>query len=698
MEQTNNPIIQYIKTLKRKQIFMAIGGLIVAGALVTTLYLVKQSQDLRQRASGEEVILSYSPSQIQLAQHTETAIELKARTIAANVNVTAIQTTVKFDQDKVELVRYEDGNRSALLTPLQTPSPNNAAGTMSVTFLRPTADATVLSGDINLGRLIFKSKGTIGVTDITAINSLVTKSGSYTDITPGVEVSSLTVSSNTSVTVTTAPSGTTAPSPSPNTQPTGSQVYCGDSSHVGCTVGLYSCYVNLGNNVGKTCTDVSGSNGTYNCVKCAYVTPSPTVSPSTTPVSGVPECGVSSIPPTTGPAPLKVALHGSGRSFAPGVGVEGYEWDFDGNGTWDSPVQLDYIEHIYTVNGTYRPKFRIKGQNGKYSETCTYGYEVLVGPISTNPNYDVTIIPPANLQPSGNIDSGSRNITWTASAKAEGGYYLRVNEDGIDTTTWNAPSCDSNTNLRTGDICETINTTSYSYTFKPGKNYFVWVHSRATNGKYGEPVAATVVTRAGSEPTTSPTLTPTATIFPTATLAPNDTAINVNIALPGIGTGAENLGLNATPIHPQRTATLKLYDNTSANIKTVDAIMTYVPQSSSYFGQFPLGTTFPTGVYTAKIKVNNALYRSLVGSMQITGGVTNASTIWTGTPRNLISGDLNNDNTLGIIDWTYMIACVKNEAACTSAIRGLADLNDNGSVDEIDVQILQRGFALRDGD
>jgi hypothetical protein len=84
--------------------------------------------------------------------------------------------------------------------------------------------------------------------------------------------------------------------------------------------------------------------------------------------------------------------------------------------------------------------------------------------------------------------------------------------------------------------------------------------------------------------------------------------------------------------------------------------------------------------------------------MQITGGVTNASTIWTGTPRNLISGDLNNDNTLGIIDWTYMIACVKNEAACTSAIRGLADLNDNGSVDEIDVQILQRGFALRDGD
>jgi hypothetical protein len=49
MEQTNNPIIQYIKTLKRKQIFMAIGGLIVAGALVTTLYLVKQSQDLRQQ-------------------------------------------------------------------------------------------------------------------------------------------------------------------------------------------------------------------------------------------------------------------------------------------------------------------------------------------------------------------------------------------------------------------------------------------------------------------------------------------------------------------------------------------------------------------------------------------------------------------------------------------------------------------------
>lgn len=695
-QQSLNPIMQFIKNLTRKQIVFGIGALFVAAALVTTLYLVRQSQDLRQRASGEEVILSYAPLRVQVALQTETAIELKARTTAANVNITAIQTTVKFDQDKVELLRYEDGNRSTLLTPLQTPSPNNAAGTMNITFLRPTADATILNGDINLGRLIFKSKGTAGSTPITAINSSVTKSGSYTDITPGVEATNFIVTSNTSTTTT--PSVTTSPSPSVSQQPTGSQVYCGDNSHVGCTVGLYSCYVNLGSNVGKTCTDVSGSNGTYNCVKCAYVTPSPTVSPSTTPVPRVPECGVSTIPPTIGAAPLKVALHGSGKSNALGVGIAGYEWDFDGNGTWDSPVQLDYIEHIYTVNGTYRPKFRIKDQNGKYSETCTYGYEVLVGPISTNPNYDVTIVPPTNLQPVGNIDSGSRNITWTASAKAEGGYYLRVNEDGIDTTTWNAPSCDSNTNLRTGDICETISTTSYSYTFKPGKTYFVWVHSRATNGKYGEPVAATVVTRAGSEPTSSPTLTPTATLFPTPTLAPNDTAINVNIALPGIGNGASNLGLNATPIHPQRTATLKLYDNTNANVKTVDAVMTYAPQSSSYLGQFPLGATLPTGVYTAKIKVDNTLFRTLIGSMQITSGIANTSTIWTGTPRNLISGDLNNDNTLGVIDWTYMIACVKNEAACTTEIRRLADLNDNGAVDEIDVQILQRGFALRDGD
>lgn len=201
-------------------------------------------------------------------------------------------------------------------------------------------------------------------------------------------------------------------------------------------------------------------------------------------------------------------------------------------------------------------------------------------------------------------------------------------------------------------------------------------------------------------PTQTPTATqvPTATLIPTATSIPGDTGININIQLPGIGKGSASLGLNATPIHPQRNATVQLLDNTNSVVKTVTSLMVFTPDASAYFGQFSLGPDFQSGSYTAKIRLDNTLNKNLSGVVSITKGVLNASTVWTANPVSLISGDLNNDNTLGVIDWTYMIACVKNESSCTAEIRKLADLNDNGSVDELDVQILQRGFALRNGD
>ncbi len=200
-----------------------------------------------------------------------------------------------------------------------------------------------------------------------------------------------------------------------------------------------------------------------------------------------------------------------------------------------------------------------------------------------------------------------------------------------------------------------------------------------------------------STPTNTPTPTPipTATSAPTATPIPGDTLLRIATYLPGIGSGAANLGLNSTPIHPQREGTLTILNTNSEVIKTVTGPIQYSSESGVYSGTFALGTTFPTGIYNIKLRMNNTLVKLYPSAMNIASGQNNSQT---GTNPTLIPGDLNSDNSLGVFDWTYMIACIKDEAACTSAIRLLADLNDNGSVDEKDVQILQRGFALRDGD
>lgn len=187
---------------------------------------------------------------------------------------------------------------------------------------------------------------------------------------------------------------------------------------------------------------------------------------------------------------------------------------------------------------------------------------------------------------------------------------------------------------------------------------------------------------------------PTATLAPTSTPMPNDTSFGLTVHLPGIGNGSANLGLNSTPIHPQRQASIQILDNSNKAVKNINSSLTYSRETSNYSAMIYLGPDFATGSYSIRVKFENSLVKLIPGIFQITNG----KQTYYNSAATLVTGDLNNDNTLGVIDWTLMIACIKDEAACTPDVRNIADLNDNGDVDEYDVQILQRGFAIRNGD
>jgi len=108
-------------------------------------------------------------------------------------------------------------------------------------------------------------------------------------------------------------------------------------------------------------------------------TPAPTTAPTPTPTPAPdkPKCIASSIPPSSGPAPLTVFLHGSGQGQG-SSNLVGYQWDYEGNGSWDSDVKLDAIQHTYTTAGQYTPKYRILGTNDQWSDTCTYPFSITV--------------------------------------------------------------------------------------------------------------------------------------------------------------------------------------------------------------------------------------------------------------------------------------------------------------------------------
>jgi hypothetical protein len=61
----------------------------------------------------------------------------------------------------------------------------------------------------------------------------------------------------------------------------------------------------------------------------------------------------------------------------------------------------------------------------------------------------------------------------------------------------------------------------------------------------------------------------------------------------------------------------------------------------------------------------------------------------------LISGDVNSDNQLNLVDYNIFLTCFGNKQCNTKT---QADLNMDGKVDEVDLNILYDQFATRQGD
>jgi len=204
-------------------------------------------------------------------------------------------------------------------------------------------------------------------------------------------------------------------------------------------------------------------------------------------------------------------------------------------------------------------------------------------------------------------------------------------------------------------------------------------------------------------PTITPTPLPTTTPIPIPTIGSDETGLKVSLALPGIGIRA-NLGENNAPHRGTRIATAVVYDSSNVAVTSEKTgVVTYNSTTGRYDGYISLGSSIatPSGGYIVKLKMDNTLYKRAPGIVAINKLTPNNSV----PAVELVSGDItgpNNvsDNVLELVDYNLLVSCYREDAACTTSVAMLADFNDDGFVkgDDIDANILARGFYIRSGD
>lgn len=217
---------------------------------------------------------------------------------------------------------------------------------------------------------------------------------------------------------------------------------------------------------------------------------------------------------------------------------------------------------------------------------------------------------------------------------------------------------------------------------------------------------ATRVPTVPQEPTATnpPTgiLTSTVTMTPTSTTAPTTARLGFALKFQAIGNNTAN-SENPNPVHITRQIKIEIFDLQNVKKAETSGNVTYESASGLFKGTIDVNN-IQTGEYSIKIRTDKYLRRLL-------GKETNQpiQRINTGQTPNqmpqstLIVGDINNDNSLDILDYNEYKNCFGKKAGSASCSNlSKTDLNDDGktdnSSDQSDYKWLFESFRVQKGD
>lgn len=198
---------------------------------------------------------------------------------------------------------------------------------------------------------------------------------------------------------------------------------------------------------------------------------------------------------------------------------------------------------------------------------------------------------------------------------------------------------------------------------------------------------------------------------PTATT----TILNFNLFMHGVGSAGDNPNPNGStlsnknPLHPQRDIDVIISNSSNQVVASKAAAVLYDESSGTFKGALDLGANFPQGNYNIKIKTDRYLRKRVPGVQTIKPLIEN-----TIPDTQLVAGDVNDDNTLNVLDYNAFLDCgygqIKplpiadpeapfNTKECqvhTPVIN--VDVDDNGVVDSPDYNLFLRELSVQSGD
>jgi len=212
-------------------------------------------------------------------------------------------------------------------------------------------------------------------------------------------------------------------------------------------------------------------------------------------------------------------------------------------------------------------------------------------------------------------------------------------------------------------------------------------------------------------PTPTPTLVPTNTpVPPTATPIPQATKFNFTLLMHGIGHSGDSVNptafslSNQNPVRQQRNLIVEVLttgDNPQKILtKSVPTALQYNVSTGNFIGTIDMGTTLSTGIYNVNIHSDQYLYNSFAG-IQINAGQTKIF-----PEKSLITGDVNNDDTLNILDYDILIGCYSDFSPAVDCpveiipntpftLKVASDVTDDGNVNQFDYNLFLREYSTQ---
>lgn len=153
--------------------------------------------------------------------------------------------------------------------------------------------------------------------------------------------------------------------------------------------------------------------------------------------------------------------------------------------------------------------------------------------------------------------------------------------------------------------------------------------------------------------------TPSGTLTPTPTASQSATSLNMYLQLSGIGISTNSaLRINDHPQRPQRRVHTNIYNSNNVQVASISSNVNFDPETGLYKGNITLSNNFPSGPYLVKVRVDNTLWKNIPGIQNIVSGTTNES-----LPAQLITGDLNQDNVINLLDYNIFLSCYQGQCA-----------------------------------